>query len=190
MKCPECGEENPQGAKYCSKCLTNLVIGAGGYPVPQQSAPSEWRGVPAVHRQDLTRKVQDSSRHLKIEWAVYGGIILVLAIVLLLSVTIWGNKSPTEIAEGFMQALNAKDAEAMRQYVYTPQGGGDDAKIYVLLGRIGSEGSATVNLNGGTYSPGGTGLEVQIDESRKLYIGLENREGRWYVDLTRVNIFP
>lgn len=206
MKCPECGSENPDGAKYCSNCLANLVMGASSYNVPQQqAAPSEWRGRAQVQREDLTRRIEKKSHRVMVEWFVYGGILLVLAVTLLLSVTIWGNPTPTEVASGFMQALNDKDAEAMKEYVYLPQDTGVDAAINELLRRIGPEGSfnnltysstetnyysATADLTGGTFSPGGTGLDVEIDPSRKLYIGLENHEGHWYVNLAQVNIFP
>ncbi len=205
MVCPECGQENPDGAKYCSKCLANLVMGSGGYPVVQQQAPSEWRGRSAVHREDLTRKVQQKSHHIMVEWLVYGGIVLVLAVALVLSVTVWGNDMPDEVAGGFMSALNARDKQAMLGYVYSPEGTGNEARADELIRRMGDEGSfrdlayssseqdfyvATVNLTGGAWSPGGASLDVQITADSKLYVGLENREGHWYVDLTRVKIFP
>jgi uncharacterized membrane protein YvbJ len=205
MVCPECGQENPDGAKYCSKCLANLVIGAGGYAVPQQQAPSEWRGRSAVHREDLTRKVQEKSHRIMVEWLVYGGIVLILVLVMVLSVTVWGNKMPDEVAGGFMSALNARDKTAMQGYVYSPEGAGNEAQIDELIRRMGTEGSfkglvyssseqdfylATVNLTGGVYSPGGASLDVPITADSKLFIGLESHEGHWYVDLTRLKIFP
>lgn len=206
MKCPECGNENPEGAKYCSNCLANLVMGAGAYNVPQQRvAPSEWRGRPRVERQDLSRRMEEKSHRIMVEWLVYGGIILVLAVALLLSVTVWGNPMPEDVTIGFIQALNDKDAGAMKEFVYLPQSTGVEARIDELLKRSGTEGrfsgltfstteddyyTAAVFLTGGTYSPGGTRLDVEIDPARKLFIGLESHEGRWYVDLTQVNIFP
>jgi hypothetical protein len=218
MNCPVCGAENPDGSKYCSKCLTNLVMATGEYqqagdvygggpgraPSPYVP-PSEWRGRAGSTRQDLARKINERSHHQRVEWAVYGGIILFLVVLLVLAITIWGNKSPSQVANGFVQALNSKDIEGMKKYVYASGGALQDDKLRKLIDDIGQDGTflnlaytteeqdnytANVLLKSGTYSPGGTSLDVEITPSENLYIGLENQQGRWYVDLYRINIFP
>jgi uncharacterized membrane protein YvbJ len=218
MNCPVCGAENPDGSKYCSKCLTNLVMATGEYqqagdvyggqsghaPSPYVP-PSEWRGRAGSTRQDLARKISERSHHQRVEWAVYGGIILFLVVLLILAITIWGNKSPAQVANGFIQALNNKDIEGMKQYVDASGGPLQDEKLQSLIEDIGPEGAfvnlsyttdeqdyyaANVRLQGGTYAPGGTSLDVEITPAENLYIGLENQKGRWYVDLNRINIFP
>ncbi len=218
MRCPVCGAENPDDSKYCSKCLTNLTGESGEYSqagsVYGESAGgtqggygslSEWRGISSAQRPDITRKNEEIARKAKVDLAIYGIVMLVLAIAIVLSLTIWENKSPTQVAEGFMSALNNKDIDAMSEYVWGSDNTATQQKMQKMIDRIGTDGSfqgmvysseefdyytAVVHLQGGTYTPSGTSLDKQISESSKLYISLESQNGHWYVDIDNTFVFP
>lgn len=218
MKCPVCGAENPDDSKYCSKCLTNLTGEQGEYSQAGSvygeaaggarggyGSPSEWRGTSSASRSDITRKYEEKTRRAKVDLIIYGVVTLVFLLAIILSLTIWGNKTPTEVATGFMTALNERDIDAMSEYVMGSENEANIQKMQKMIERVGEDGSfedlqysseeidyysAVVELTGGTYNPAGTALIRRIDESSRLYIALKSQKGHWYVDLDKTFVFP
>jgi len=237
MRCPQCGRENPDDARYCSNCLTNLEllkkdqqmpeegfvyrvterpsagakatapppssITGGSAPQPTYHSVSEWREVAA--RQPTTPPVarKRGIGGVKLDWAIYGGIVLAIVVAIILLITVWKNPMPEGVAREFMAALNRKDIAAMSEYVYSA--GGSDLALEELAVRIGEGGGfeglsfqaeevnnyeAIVNITGGTFNPGGTGFPVEITPESRLMLKMESHQGHWYIILSASRIFP
>jgi hypothetical protein len=181
MRCPQCGKENPDGARYCDSCLSNLEILRKDYSPPEEQgmqgapqpptmpyyqppqgtsstyhSPSEWREV--APRQAARRPPTKAGRRIggiKLDWAIYGSITVAIVLTLILMVLVWGNPTPAEVANGFMSALSRKDVQAMRKYIYSPTPA-DEAKMNEMVGRIGE---------GGGFS----GLKYRVTETDQYY---------------------
>lgn len=209
MRCPECGNENPEDAEFCSLCYSGLK-GPGGpapssvKPAPRQEtrseggyqSPSEWRGELVKTEIPPEGEVGRRIRNFKIRNIVFAFFILAIIVAIVLMLTVWGNPSPQQVLKNYLNAITTGNEEQALQWMLP----GDtavntqsvDAAIADAEGVMLEDLKIKVNrtdqdvvkatLTGGWITPANGGERRQITEGDNLTFRLLMSKGRWYMD--------
>lgn len=206
MECPKCGADNPEGAEYCSLCLDKLPVRrpshdqtgtpAAGTPVRTDSyvAPGEWRGDAELLRPAASKVVESKMRRLYIRLGIYGFMALGAIVWLVLSLTVWGNPSPEKQAARLLEAVNARNKAAFDELILPenqPAGEVLYKEVILVLGNDGrfedvtfdvvqdDNYTARASIIGGVITSSIYG-RIDLGETKKLVLVMENHKGKWY----------
>jgi hypothetical protein len=211
MECPKCGAENPEGAEYCSLCLEKLPIiqplyeGTGAPSRPSSYvAPSEWRGDDDLLGTGVSSVVASKMRRLYLRLAIYGVLVIGVIAWLALSLTIWGNPSPSKQSSKLIQALNERNTAAFSALVL-PEEKTQAQRLYdnivVALGDDGQFENVTFSVTqpdnytaqasiiGGTITPSIYG-PIDLAQQSTLVLVFENHRGKWYFEPEGSSLIP
>lgn len=212
MRCPKCGADNPDSAKFCSLCMEDLAQAGkpihqrmpGGAPGDVYLAPGEWRGDAETLRPAVSKVVVAKVHRFRVKITIYSIVIAIIVAWLILSFTVWGNPSPGERAMQLIDAVNARNEEAfldLFQEISRPAAEDIYARLVSYLGSTGryddvklevdrdNNYDAISHIESCTIQTGGGSLR-SVSRSDNLMIVMENRKGKWYIVTTGTDIIP
>ena len=214
MKCSKCGADNPDSAEFCSLCAERIQPAQGGAkpalgrmerpPGSEYMAPGEWRGDAETLRPTVSKVVEKKVRRFR--WKMIAYTVLLVAIItwLVLSFTLWGNPSPSQVSMRLIKAANERDPDAFTE-LFQEQNRVSAQDMYTrVITYLGSSGrfndirlevdqassyEAYSYIESGNITTAG-GSSVSVSRSDNLIITLESRGGAWYVSPTGTDIIP
>ncbi len=209
MECPQCGNEIPDSADFCSLCFAKLAGNNAGPTSPMPASPetagpapegykspSEWRGELVQTEIPAEEVVERRVRNVWIRNFVFATFVLAIIVGFVLMITVWGNPSPQKVLNSYLTAVTAgNETEAMSfmlpghdlmnaqtvNAAIAAVSGMKLADLKMKLERTDQD-TAKITLVGGWITPSGQTARIEITESDNFTFKLSMLKGRWYMD--------
>ena len=212
MKCPKCGADNPDNARFCSLCMETIdradAFAPAGMPAREPgeayAAPGEWRGDRDTLAPQVSEVVTSKIRRFRVKVVLYAIVIAAVVVWLVLSFTVWGNPSAGKRSGQLMDAVNDRNMDAFLELFEEHDRTAAEDKYRSVVSYLGDGGryeevslvvdhqsndEAVAYIDYCVIRTGG-GSSREISRSANHRIILENQKGRWYVVPRGTDIVP